>query len=108
MSKGSRDVHLDPHVTPEKALLRLTNRMNGCDVERRIQIRSAEEQQRSALHVERRLHERIDEIQSISPLIGAQVSLESELRRLSQPLRRQCHAQRSAKFDVRFGGSQPD
>ena len=59
------------------------------------------------LHIERRLHERVDEIQSIGSLVRAQVSLQRELRWLTRTLRRQCHVQRAAEFDVRFRRAQP-
>src|SRR5437868_8213713 len=81
--------------------------MNCRDIQRGVQVRGSEEQQRSALHVERRLHEGIDEIQSIRSLVGTQVSLQGQLRRLARTLRRQRHAQRSTELDVRFRRSQP-
>ena len=64
-----------------RALPRLTNSVNCADVERRIQVGSPEESQASALHVERRLNERIDEIEAIRAAHSVERSLERKLRR---------------------------
>ena len=93
MRQRSGDVNFHSDVTTIRALPRLANSVDGGNIERRIQIRSAEEQQRSALHVEGRLHERIDQIQPIRALVRAQISLQRQLRRLTRTLRRQRHTQ---------------
>ena len=100
--KRAGDVDLDPHIAAIGALSRLTNRVNRADVESGIQVRSSVKRQRSALHVERWLDERLDEIQSVRSLVGAERSLERQPWRLSRIRRSECHVERSTELDVRF------
>ncbi len=59
--------------------------MNRADVERRVEIGSAEEPETSTLDVERRLNEGVDERQAVGSPYRVQGALERQLRLLARP-----------------------
>src|SRR5438445_1182584 len=78
MGQRSSDVDFDSDISSIRTLPRLTHGVNSGNVQYRIQISSADKQQRPVLHVEGRLHERVDEIQPVRSLVGAEISLQRQ------------------------------
>src|SRR5256885_17060681 len=90
------------------SLPRLSDGVNRANIECRIQIGSAEETQASALYVECRLNERINEIEPISPANGVECSLERQLRRFARlRIGTKRDVERSAQLHVRFRRAEP-
>src|SRR5678815_81859 len=90
-------------ATVRCALIGLADSMNRADVQRGVEVGRSKESKASALHIEGRLNERIDEVEAICPASSLERSLESELGSLTRactPAKRD--VERAAKLHVCF------
>src|ERR1700674_2633015 len=102
MRESARNIHFHSHIAAVYALTRLAHRVDRLDVERRVQIGSAGKAELSALYIECGLDEWIDEIESVRPLVAAQLSLERKLWLLARVRRSESHVEGPSELDVRF------